>query len=150
VLLSQPGIRVGPVPILFPVALLGSFVLFDLGAMIGDIEFFDRVGRWIMGTGLVVGILVLTVALVDLTSTMSGTPAHRVRGAASSGLAVMVVLFAVVWWARQDEHVGGSAGLWLVEFLAVVAGAVGAWFARDVVPGSVARSTGAQLGLGDL
>jgi len=138
------------VPILFSVALLGAFVLFDLGALIGDIEFFDRVGRWIMGTGLLVGVLVLTVALVDLTTTMSGTAAHRVRGAAASGLAVMVVVFAVVWWARQDEHLSGSAGLWLVELLGVVAGAVGAWFARDVMADPAPRSSGARLGLGDL
>ena len=137
-------------PILFSVALLGAFVLFDLGALIGDIEFFDRVGRWIMGTGLLVGVLVLTVALVDLTTTMSGTTAHRVRGAAASGLAVMVVVFAVVWWARQDEHLSGSGGLWLVELLGVIAGAVGAWFARDVTADPAPRSSGARLGLGDL
>jgi uncharacterized membrane protein len=149
VLGSQPGVRIGPVAILFPVALLGLVVLFDLGAMVGGFGFPDLVGRWILGTGLLAGILVLTVALVDLTGTISGTRAHRARGAAGSALATMVIVFSVVWFARLDGHLGGSPALWLLEVVGVCAGAVAAWFARDVIA-PVTRPVSPRLGLGDL
>jgi uncharacterized membrane protein len=138
------------VAILFPVALLSSVVLFDFGALIGGFGFFVQVGHWIMATGLVVGVIVLTLALIDLTSTMSGTPAHRIRGAASSALAVMVMAFATVWWARQDSRLDGNAALWLVELFAVGVGAAGAWFARDLAAANRPQPAGPRLGLGDL
>jgi uncharacterized membrane protein len=133
VLASPPGRPVGPVLVLLPVALLGAVVLFDLSALLSGLELVEQVARWILGTGLVVGLVVLTAVLIELTATMTGTALHRVRAAVSSGLATMVVLFLFVWWARHDGAGGDRLALWLVELVAFAGGAAAAWFARDLV-----------------
>ena len=140
---------------MLPVALLGAFVLFDLSALLSGIDLVQEVGRWILGTGLVVGLLVLTAALVELTSTMSATPEHRARGAVSSGLATMVVLFVFVWWVRHDGTARDGLVLWLVEVVAFAGGLAAAWFARDLPrhrgSGMIAPASAPPLiGLGDL
>ena len=132
-LASPPGRPVGPVLVLLPVALFGAVVLFDLSALLSGLDLVEQVGRWILGTGLVVGVPVLTAVLIELTATMSGTPLHRVRGAVSSGLATMMVLFLFVWWVRHDGSGANDLGLWLVELVAFAGGAAAAWFARDLV-----------------
>ena len=154
-LTSQPGFRVGPVVVVLPVALLGAVVLFDLSALLSGIDLVAEVGRWILGTGLVVGLLVLTAVLVELTATMSATPEHRARGAVSSGLTTMVVLFLFVWWVRHDGTAGDGLAVWLVEVVAFAGGLAAAWFARDLarhgdrVPVAPA-SAPPFLGFGDL
>ena len=140
---------------MLPVALFGAVVLFDLSALLSGIHLVEQVGRWILGTGLVVGVLVLTAVLIELTSTMSGTPDHRVRGAVSSGLATMVVLFLFVWWARHDGAGTGGLAMWLVEVVAFAGGAAAAWFARDLARpsarGPVAPASAPPLfGFGEL
>lgn len=117
---------------MLPVALFGAVVLFDLSALLSGIHLVEQVARWILGTGLVVGVVVLTVVLIELTSTMSGTPDHRVRGAVSSGLATMVVLFLFVWWARYDRTGAGDLALWTAEVIAFAGGAAASWFAKDL------------------
>src|SRR5262245_45236981 len=84
VLASPAGYRVGPVFIVLPVTLLGAVVLFDLSALLSGIDLVEQVARWILGTGLVVGLLVLTAVLIEQTATMSATAEHRIRGAVSS------------------------------------------------------------------
>jgi uncharacterized membrane protein len=132
VLTSASGYRIGPVLVVLPVALLGAVVLFDLSALLSGLDLVQEVARWILGTGLVVGLLVLTSVLIELTATMSATPEHRARGAVSSGLATMVVLFLFVWWVRYDGTGGDDLAMWLVEVVAFGGGLAAAFFARDL------------------
>jgi uncharacterized membrane protein len=149
-LTSPSGFRVGPAVVLLPVGLLGAVVLFDLSVLLSGIDLVAEVGRWILGTGLVVGLLVLTAVLIELTATMSGTPEHRIRGAVGSGLAMMVVLFLFVWWARHDGTATDGVAIWLVEVLALAGGATASWFARDLGKSDRSHTGTHALGLGDL
>ena len=117
---------------MLPVALFGAVVLFDLSALLSGIHLVEVVGRWILGTGLVVGVLVLTAVLIELTATMSGTADHRTRGAVSSGLATMVVVFLFVWWARYDGTGADDLAVWAAEVVGFAGGAAAAWFAKDL------------------
>ena len=74
------------------------------------------------------------------------------RAAVTSALAIAVVLFLFVWWARTDRSVDPNIGLWLLEVFGFGAGAGAVWFARDVARLLVATPAPAQpiLGLGDL
>lgn len=149
-LTSPSGFRVGPAVVLLPVGLLGAVVLFDLSALLSGIDLVAEVGRWILGTGLVVGLVVLTAVLIELTATMSGTAEHRVRGAVGSGLAMMVVLFLFVWWTRHDGAAADGVVMWLVEVVALIGGAAASWFARDLGTRDRAHTGTHALGLGDL
>jgi uncharacterized membrane protein len=135
---------------MLPVGLLGAVVLFDLSALLSGIDLVAEVSRWILGTGLVVGLLVLTAVLIELTATMSGTPEHRARGAVGSGLGMMVVLFLFVWWIRHDAAATDGLVMWLVEVAAFGGGAAASWFARDLGKGDRASTGTHALGLGDL
>jgi hypothetical protein len=132
-----------------PLGLLGSVVLFDLGALVSGVAMFDRVAHWDMAAGLLVGLTVLTVLLVDLTTALSGTAAQRALGVVSSATAGMVILFAVVWWVRDDAGFGRDAGLFLLELAALAVGGTGVWFARRLT-GPVPGRGEHVLGLGDL
>jgi hypothetical protein len=132
-----------------PLGLLGSVVLFDLGALVSGVALFDQVAHWDMAAGLLVGLTVLIVLLVDLTTALSGTAVQRALGIVSSATAGMVILFAVVWWVRDDARFGGDAGLFLLEVAALAVGGTGVWFARRLTgPGPGRREH--VLGLGDL
>jgi hypothetical protein len=132
-----------------PLGLLGSVVLFDLGALVSGVALFGQVAHWDMAAGLLVGLTVLTVLLVDLTTALSGTPTQRALGIVSSATAGMVILFAVVWWVRDDASFGGDAGTFLLELAALAVGGTGVWFARRLT-GPVRDERERVLGLGDL
>jgi hypothetical protein len=140
-----------------PLGIFGSVVLFDLGAIVSGVALFDQVAHWDMAAGLLVGLTVLTVLLVDLTTALSGTAAQRALGVVSSATAGMVILFGVVWWVREDDGLSGDVGLFLLELVALAVGGTGVWFARRLIasaPTPAATRAPARrehgLGLGDL
>lgn len=127
-----PDQQFNPLLPVLPVALFGSVVLFDFGALISGVDFFGTVARWDLAAGLVVGLVVLTVLLVDLTTAPIGTASRRVLGVVSAATSVMVVLFTMVWWIRTDGDPAVNNSLFLVEITGLAAGVAGGWYARGL------------------
>lgn len=127
------GEQLNPLLTVLPLGVLGSAVLSDLGALMSGVEFFGQVAHWDMAAGLIVGLLALSVLLVDLITAPPETHARRVLAKVSAGSCAMVFLFAVVWTVRAEGNATGSAWLLLVELLALGLGVTGAWLARGWV-----------------
>jgi uncharacterized membrane protein len=121
--LGQP---LNPLFTMLPLGLIGSSVLVDLGAAVGQIRFFGVVGRYELGVGLLAGVVSLCTLLVDLVVEPIGTRARQALAAASALTGAMVMVLMIVWSLRGngDPRPGGS--MVLVELLALVAGSVGA------------------------
>lgn len=147
--LRSPVERLHPVLTLLPVGLMASVVLFDAGAVMSGFSAFGTVAHWDMAMGLMTGLTVLTILLVDLTTALSGTRAQRVLGVVASATAGMVIVFGVIWWARQDGGVLGGAPQLLLEIVALAIGATGVWHARGM-PEQATTEPHELLGLGDL
>jgi hypothetical protein len=128
---------------------MGSVVLFDLGAIMTGVGVFDVVAHVDMAMGLLTGFTVLTILLVDLTTALSGTAAHRVLGLVTSATATMVIVFALVWWVREDGTQVAQVPRVLLEIAALSAGAFGVWCSR-AMPERGRPEPHHRLGLGDL
>jgi len=137
-----PEQQFNPLLPVLPIALLGSVVLFDFGALISGVDFFGTVARWDLAAGLVVGLVVLTFLLIDLTTAPIGTASRRVLGVVSAATSVMVVLFTMVWWIRTDGDPAANPGLFLLEIMGLAAGVAGGWHARGlgIPPGGTERA----------
>ncbi len=127
------GPHVNPLVATLPIGLFASVVLFDFSSVASGVGLFAIVARWDLLAGVLTGLGVLVVLFVDVITTPVGTAARRELGFASAATSAMVVLFALVWWIRTDGQPEASAGLLLLEVVALTAGAAGGWFARGLV-----------------
>jgi hypothetical protein len=113
--------------------MLGCVVLLDIGAYASGVTLFALVGHWSMAIGILAGLVVLTVQLVDLVTTPVEGVGRRQLGMVSAITSALVVLFAVIWWVREDGNQAGNGALLTLEIVAFGAGLVGAWFFRELV-----------------
>jgi uncharacterized membrane protein len=119
-----------PLVSVLPLCLFGAAVLVDFGALVSGIQFFGRISYWVVATSLLVGLVTLTVLLVDFTTAPVGSVAHRVRGLASASMTGLVVAFAFAWFLRSDGSPGGNAAVFLLELLAFLGALIGYTAAR--------------------
>jgi uncharacterized membrane protein len=129
------GEQLNPLLTVLPLGMLGSAVLFDLGALMSTTPFFGRVALWDMAAGLLAGLVAVGATLVDLIVAPSGSSARRVLALEAGTTGSMVLLFGIIWAVRSFAGPSGLDGLFVVEVVALIAGVVGAWFARSIVAG---------------
>lgn len=82
---------------------LGAFVLslvFDLIAMVGGYASMSLVAFWLIGAGVLAGLLAAAFGLVDLLAIPSGTRAARIAVWHGLGNGAVVLLFAISWVLR--------------------------------------------------
>lgn len=82
---------------------IGAFVwslLFDLIALIGGLPLMAVFAFWLIGAGVLGGLLAAVVGLVDLLAIPRGTRAARIARWHGIGNLVVVLLFAASWGLR--------------------------------------------------
>jgi hypothetical protein len=117
-----------PVVALLPRYLFASALVSQLVALIAGLPSIADIARAVLATAVVVGLVALTVLLVDYTIAPAGSRAHRLRGLASGSTSAMVVGFMFAWCLAAQ---GASAGSAFVVELASFAG--GMLCARDAL-----------------
>jgi uncharacterized membrane protein len=128
------GHPVHPMLIVFPLGLFVTAVVFDVLHLATDNEVFGQVGYWNIVAGIVGAVLAAATGLADWTGIPRNTRAKRV-GLIHGGLnTVVLLLFVLVWILRSDnqEHTL-SAGLLVVELLALAVAGAAAWFGGELV-----------------
>jgi hypothetical protein len=111
-----------------PRYLFGSALVAQLVALIGGLPALADIARGVLALALVVGLLALTVLLVDYTITPVGSRAHRLRGLASGWTSTMVVGFTFAWYLDVEGATAGA--VFLVELVSFGGGLL---FARDAL-----------------
>lgn len=124
--------ELNPVLTLLPRYLFASALLSQLVALIIGLPAIADIARSVLGVALVVGLVALTVLLVDYTITPAGSRAHRLRGLASAWTSAMVVGFTFAWCLDAQDAAAGV--VFLVELVSFVAGMLGARDALRLVP----------------
>ncbi len=117
-----------PLLSLLPLCLFGAAVLFDLGALISGLTAFGDIGRRVLATALLVGLVALIALFVDYATAPVGSLAHRLRGVASASTTGMIVLFTMAWYLRGDGVATGH--VFVLELLGYAFGVAGSMLAR--------------------
>ncbi|HET7600714.1 MAG TPA: DUF2231 domain-containing protein [Gemmatimonadales bacterium] len=112
------GHPVHPMLIVFPLGLLATAVIFDIIALFVQAPPWNEVAFYLIGAGVIGGIVAAVFGWVDWTAIPSGTRAKRIGLTHGIGNVVVVALFALSWVLRRDQPAMPSTE-------AVVAGIVG-------------------------
>lgn len=127
------GHPIHPMLIPFPLGLLGTAVLFDLIAASNDSENLARTAYFMIGTGIIAGLLAAVFGAIDWLAIPSGTRAKGVGLAHGLGNVVIVVLFAVAWLMRRDDAANPSGTTIIIEVVGLVGALVTGWLGGELV-----------------
>ena len=120
-----------PLVLLFPRYLFAAALGSQLVALVVPLASLAAISRGLLGTAVVVGLVALTVLLVDFTTAPMGSVAARLRGLASASTSVLVVGFTLAWYVWPDVTNLGVFGIQLVTFGGA---ALAAWEAQRLLP----------------
>ena len=109
--------------IVFPLGLLATAVVFDVIFLVTDNPTWTQAAYYMIGAGVVTGLLAAVPGALDWWGIPRGTRAKRVGLIHGLGNVVVVALFAISWLLRRDNPT-------LPPTEAVVAGLHGV-FCRD-------------------
>jgi len=120
--------------VVFPLGLLAMAVVFDILRLLTDNDDFSIASWFMIGAGVVTGLLAALFGAIDYLGIPTGTRARRVAALHGSGNVVVVVLFAVSWLLRMDEpaHVATTFAFLLSLLGALLAVGTG-WLGGELV-----------------
>lgn len=120
--------------IVFPLGLLSTAVVFDLLRLVTGRDGFAVASFYMIGAGVLSGLLAAVFGAIDWTAIPAGTRAKGVATAHGLGNVVVVALFALSWVLRADVagHVASTAALVLALVAAAIATVTG-WLGGELV-----------------
>ncbi len=87
--------------IVFPLGLLAMAVVFDLLAIGLAQPYWSEIAFWMIGAGIVTGLIAAPFGFVDWAAIPSGTRAKRIGALHGLGNILVLLLFAASWYARR-------------------------------------------------
>ena len=127
------GHPIHPMLIVFPLGLLGMAAIFDLVGVFRHETRWSEVAFWMIGAGVVTGLLAAVFGLVDWTAIPSGTRAKTIGLLHGGANVVAVALFAASWWLRRG-HSGSPGTLPLaLGWAGLVVALFGGWLGGELV-----------------
>lgn len=117
----------------FPLGLLVTAVMFDVLHLITDGEELANVAYWIIGAGIIGGLVAAPFGLVDWTGIPKGTRARKVGAVHGLGNLVVLVLFALSWWLRRDQPLAPDTVALALSFAGFVLAGVTGWLGGELV-----------------
>lgn len=120
--------------VVFPLGLLGASVAFDLLYLSGLYAEGATVAQALIAAGLVAGLLAAPWGTIDWLAIPRGTRAKAIGALHGGGNLLVMVLFAVSWWLRQDlGEQPPPAAAWIVSFCGAALSLVTAWLGGELV-----------------
>lgn len=128
------GHPVHPMLIVLPLGLFIAAVVFDALSLWRGNPVFAVVAYWNIAGGIIGGLLAAVFGFVDWSAIPAGTRAKRLGLLHGGSNVVVVGLFAFVWWMRTAAaDTTPGAGLFLIEVVALLLGAVAGWLGGELV-----------------
>jgi uncharacterized membrane protein len=128
------GHAVHPMLIVFPLGLLATAVIFDIIYLATDRSGFTTAAAYMIGAGVIGGLVAGLFGFVDYLSVPAGSRARRIGALHGAGNVVVLALFAVSWALRAGADRWEPGALALVFSFAGVALAVfTAWLGGELV-----------------
>jgi hypothetical protein len=111
-----------PVVSLLPRYLFAAALATQLLAIAVRLPALSDIARVLLGAAVLVGLVALTVLLVDYTTAPVGSVTRRLRGLASAWTSVLVVGFTLAWYVHAQV---GAGAIFAIELASFAGGAFG-------------------------
>lgn len=128
------GHPIHPMLIVLPLGLFTGAVVFDAIYLWRGSATVATVGYWNIAGGVVGGLLAAVFGLMDWLAIPAGTRAKTIGLWHASSNVLAILGFAFVWWTRYStDHLATTSGLFTIEVVALLVGAVGGWLGGELV-----------------
>ncbi len=117
----------------FPFGLLATAVIFDIVHLITDSEELANVAYWMIGAGIIGGLVAAPFGLIDWTAIPKGTRAKKVGAVHGLGNLAVLVLFAVSWLLRRDQPTEPEGAALALSFAGFALAGVTGWLGGELV-----------------
>jgi uncharacterized membrane protein len=119
--------------IVLPLGLLITAVIFDIIHLLGGGLQWATVAYWMIGAGVIGGLIAAPFGLIDWLGVPSGTRAKRIGAIHGIGNVVVVLLFAISWLMRRPLPEIPPAVAYVFSFLGFAVAAFTAWLGGELV-----------------
>jgi uncharacterized membrane protein len=119
--------------IVFPLGLLSMAVIFDLFALGLREGYWSEIAFWMMGAGIITGLIAAPFGFIDWLGVPDGTRAKRIGRVHGLGNVLVVLMFAASWWLRRDLPSSPDAVALTLSFAAGCLALVTGWLGGEMV-----------------
>jgi uncharacterized membrane protein len=119
--------------IVFPLGLLAMAVVFDLIAIGVNEGYWSEIAFWMIGAGVVTGLLAAPFGAIDWAAIPAGTRAKRIGAVHGAGNVVVVLLFAGSWLMRRDVPQAPEALALTLSFAGGILALFTGWLGGELV-----------------
>ena len=128
------GHPIHPMLVVLPLGLFIGAVVFDAIYLWGGSATLATVGYWNIAGGIVGGLLAAVFGLIDWLAIPAGTRAKAIGILHALSNVTAILGFAVVFWFRYTNgDLRPTTGLFTIEVVALLFGAVGGWLGGELV-----------------
>src|SRR5438105_4414925 len=119
--------------IVLPLGLLTTAVVFDVIHLFGGGVRWTEVAYWMIGAGVIGGLLAAPFGLIDWLAVPPGTRAKRIGAVHGLGNVAVVLLFAASWLVRRENPMAPAWTAYLFSFFGFTIAARTAWLGGEMV-----------------
>jgi len=127
------GHPIHPMLIVLPLGLLGMSVIFDIIYLITNDPAWTFVAFYMIGAGVIGGLLAAIFGLLDYLAIPAGTRAKSIGMMHGTGNLVVVILFAVSWWLRLGTPANPGITPIILSIAGVLISLGTAWLGGELV-----------------
>src|SRR5690348_11333298 len=121
------GHPIHPMLIVFPLGLLATSLIFDIIYLASGEGRWSAVGEYMIGAGVIGGLLAAIFGLMDWLAIPNGTRAKSVGMWHGLGNVVVVLLFVLSWFLRLQTPAAPPVAAIVLSFLGVGLALVTGW-----------------------
>lgn len=119
--------------IVFPLGLLAMAVIFDIIQMITHNGPWSGVAFYMIGAGVISGLIAAAFGLIDWIAIPSHTRAKSIGLLHAVGNVIVLVLFAVSWWLRRPTPDDPGTVALICSFVGVILALFTGWLGGELV-----------------
>ncbi len=127
------GHPIHPMLIVFPLGLLATAVIFDIITLATGELRWTEVAFYMIGAGIIGGLLAAIFGLIDYLAIPNGTRAKRVGVAHGLGNVIVLLLFAGSWALRWNDPAYPGTLAFTLGILGVLLALVTGWLGGELV-----------------
>jgi uncharacterized membrane protein len=119
--------------IVFPLGLLATALLFDIGHLVTGSGYWSEIAYWMILAGVVTGLLAAPFGFIDWLSIPAGTRAKRVGALHGAGNVVVLLMYSASAWLRTADPQAPAAIAYALSFLGGGLALVTGWLGGELV-----------------
>jgi uncharacterized membrane protein len=119
--------------IVFPLGLLATALLFDIGFLATSDGYWSEIAYWMIAAGLAGGLVAAPFGLIDWLAIPAGTRAKRVGALHGLGNVAVLALYGGSWLMRMDLPSSPEAAALLLAFSGGALALFTGWLGGELV-----------------